>query len=130
MNLRFYHCEICGKIITVLSGDSVPTECCGQTMEEIIPNRTDGANEKHVPVFRKEGDILHVCIGSVPHPMLNNHSITWIGLRTAEGFQFKELHPGDRPEACFSVRPGDRVEGAYAFCDCHGLWYSEMEDKS
>lgn len=126
MNLQFYRCDICEKVITVLFDTGIPTDCCGQPMEELVPNRTDGAAEKHVPVIHKEEDTVFVKVGSEPHPMLNNHSILWIGLRTAQGFQFKKLNPGDLPEAAFSICAGDRAEAAYAFCDIHGLWCAEL----
>lgn len=127
MNLKFYKCDICGKIITVLYGDSVPTMCCGEVMKEIIPNRTDGASEKHVPVFHTEGSTVNVKIGSDPHPMTYNHSIIWVGLQTSEGFQFKELTPDDSPEVCFRITEGDSAETVYAFCNLHGLWASDKE---
>lgn len=127
MLLRFYYCEICGKVITILSGDGIPTDCCGETMAELIPNRTDGAFDKHVPVFTVEGDTVHVRIGSEPHPMTTDHYISWIGLRTNHGFAFRELHPGELPLADFTLRLGDRVEAVYAYCNLHGLWYAEKE---
>lgn len=127
MDLHFYHCEICGKVLVVLSGAGVPTSCCGQDMKELVPNRTDGAVEKHVPVFSTDGSTVSVQVGSTLHPMMDNHSITWIGLRTAHGFQFRELHPGDSPEASFVLSPGDHAEAVYAFCNLHGLWCSESD---
>ena len=36
MNLRFYHCDICGKVITILSDTGIPTNCCGQVMQELV----------------------------------------------------------------------------------------------
>ena len=125
MNLHFYHCDTCGKTIAVLSGTEIPTICCGQKMRELIPNKTDAAVEKHVPVVTVSCDTITVRVGSTPHPMAEEHSITWIGLKTAQGFQIKELHPGDSPEACFRLSEGDCAEAAYACCNLHGLWISE-----
>ena len=34
----------------------------------------------------------------------------------------KELHPGEKPEACFALCKGDEVEAAYAYCNLHSLW--------
>ena len=127
MNLRFYHCSICGKVITILSDNEIPTICCNQDMEEIVPNRADGAAEKHVPVFTRTGNTVLVKIGSNPHPMTDSHRITWIGLRSTYGFQFKELHPNGEPAAIFSLLPEDHVEAVYAYCNLHGLWYSDQE---
>ena len=127
MKLNFYHCNICGKVITVLTGDGIPTDCCGETMTEIVPNRTDAAAEKHVPVFHTEAGIVFVRVGSEPHPMTEAHSILWIGLRTTHGYQYKQLGAGQLPEACFALLSGERAEAVYAYCDCHGLWCSEEE---
>lgn len=125
MKLRFYRCDICGKIITILADSGVPTHCCGQAMQELVPNKTDASFEKHVPVYTTVGNTVFVKIGSDPHPMTDSHSITWIGLRTANSFQFKELESGDLPEVSFLIDPEDEVEAVYAFCNLHGLWSSE-----
>ncbi len=130
MDLHFYRCDVCGKIIAIFSGNGIPTICCGREMRELIPNRTDAAIEKHVPVISAAGDRVTVRIGSAPHPMTGEHGICWIGLRTTGGFAFRELRPGDCPEAIFSLSPGEHVEAAYAYCNLHGLWCSEKEAES
>ena len=127
MDLHFYNCDICGKVIATLSSAGIPTECCGQVMKELVPNKTDGAFEKHVPVFSINENTVQVCVGSVPHPMTYAHSITWIGIRTSCGFQFRQLHPGLAPCALFTLSPDERVEAVYAYCDVHGLWCAEDE---
>lgn len=129
MNMHFYQCEICGKIIAVMSVDEIPTECCGQTMEEVIPQNTDIAAEKHVPVFHTDNGCVKVCVGSVPHPMEESHSILWIGLFTDCGCQIKSLSPEDPAEACFRIGPEEKVQAVYAFCNIHGLWYSDRESE-
>ena len=37
-----------------------PIMCCGQKMKELIPGTSDGAHEKHVPVFTVENNIVTV----------------------------------------------------------------------
>lgn len=128
MKLYFYHCDVCGKLIAVLSQSDIPTDCCGQEMRELVPNRTDASAEKHVPVFTLAGNTVLVRVGSAPHPMLESHSIKWIGLETGNGFRLRELHPGDTPEAVFVLYPEDGVKAAYAYCDLHGLWCAEKEE--
>lgn len=122
MKLRFYKCEICGKIITILSDTGIETVCCGQEMQELVPNTTDGSAEKHVPAWTAEGNVVKVQIGSDPHPMTENHLISWIGLQTDRGFHFKELKPGDEPCTCFLLCEGEHAETVYAYCSLHGLW--------
>lgn len=90
---------------------------------EIIPNTTDGAYEKHVPVIIHNSDSVLVKVGSVPHPMLEQHYITMIVLETATGYQKKELKPGEKPIASFAVT--EPVVAAYEYCNLHGLWMAK-----
>lgn len=125
MKMSFYKCEVCGKIVALFPDRGVPTICCGRTMTKLEPNKVDASAEKHVPVFSKIGDTVYVKIGSDPHPMTDMHSIAWIGLQTTTGFQFRELHPGDLPQADFELLSEDKVEAVYAYCNLHGLWCCE-----
>ncbi len=92
----------------------------GEAGEEIVANTTDGAYEKHVPVIEQSGDHVTVKVGSVAHPMLEQHYIEWIVLETATGYQKKDLKPGEAPEADFAVT--EPVIAAYEYCNLHGLW--------
>lgn len=92
----------------------------GNEGEEIIPNTTDGAYEKHVPVIEHQSEHVIVKVGSVEHPMLPAHFIEWIVLETATGYQKKELNPGEKPEADFAVT--EPVIAAYEYCNLHGIW--------
>jgi len=122
MEIKFYKCKHCGQIITKILDTKVPVICCGDKMEEMIPNSTDASKEKHVPVVVKEGNKVTVTVGSVLHPMTEEHYIMWIVLSTNKGYQRKELKPGDKPEATFYI--GDDEDGltAYAYCNLHGLF--------
>ena len=122
MEMKFYQCAHCGKIIAVVKESGVPVMCCGQKMQEIIPGTTDASLEKHVPVYKVEGDKVYVTVGSVEHPMLPEHYIEWISLQTKSGNQRKPLQPGQAPKACFSLCEGDEVEAVYAYCNLHSLW--------
>ncbi len=122
MEQKFYKCAHCGKIIAVVKETGVPVMCCGQKMDELVPNTTDAAQEKHVPVIEVAGNIVTVTVGSVLHPMQPEHYIEWISLHTKQGNQRKELKPGDTPKAVFALVDGDEVESAYAYCNLHGLW--------
>lgn len=91
----------------------------------MIPNTTDAAGEKHVPVITKDGSKVHVEVGSVEHPMLESHYITWIVLETKTGSQQVDLKPGMKPVADFVLAEGDEVVAAYEYCNLHGLWRGE-----
>ena len=120
--MKFYKCEICGKIVAMVKETPVDTVCCGQAMRELVPGTTDGATEKHVPVYTLEGNTVKVKVGSIEHPMTDAHRIEWIAIETENGNQRKELKPGDTPEATFALVPRDKVKSVYEYCNIHGLW--------
>lgn len=124
MEQKFYICEHCGKIVALVKESGVPVMCCGQKMKEIIPGTTDASLEKHVPVYTVENNVVHVKIGEIEHPMLSEHYIEWVSIQTKQGNQRKALHPGDKPEVCFALCEGDKVEAVYAYCNLHSLWKS------
>ena len=122
MEQMFYICEHCGNIIAKVRDSGVPVICCGQPMTQIVPGTSDGAYEKHVPVYTVEGNIVTVTVGAVEHPMVDVHYIEWISLQTSSGNQRKVLKPGDAPKACFAICEGDEVEAVFAYCNLHSLW--------
>ena len=125
MKQKFFRCAHCGNIIAMVEESGVPVMCCGQKMEEIIPNTTDGATEKHVPVIFQDDNIVTVKVSTVEHPMSIDHHISWISIETKKGNQRKVLSPGQIAWAEFAVVDGDQVLAAYAYCNLHGLWKSE-----
>ena len=110
-------CNVCGNIVEVLHGAAPALVCCGESMVLMKENSTDAAVEKHVPVI--EGK--KVSVGSVLHPMDEDHYIEWIEATGKSGNIVKKfLKPGDEPvfEFCFEV------VSARAYCNLHGLWKS------
>ncbi len=122
MKQQFFKCGHCGNIITLVKDSGVPVICCGEEMTELVPGTVDASHEKHVPVYTVEGNTVHVRVGAVEHPMQPVHYIEWIALQTRQGSQRRELHPDEKPEACFALCEGDEVEAVYAYCNLHGLW--------
>ena len=122
MEQKFYICTHCGNIIAKVKDAGVPVMCCGQKMQEIIPNTTDAAQEKHVPQVKIEGNKVIVDVGSIAHPMLDAHYIEWISIQTNLGNQRKVLKPGDSPHAEFALLDGEKLEAVYEYCNLHGLW--------
>ena len=120
--MKFFRCKHCGKIIAMVNDRPVPTICCGEKMEELVPNTQDGAYEKHIPVVEVEGSIVTVKVGEVEHPMIDAHYIMWIAIETTIGNQRKVLNPGDKPVAQFALLPGEKVVRAVEFCNLHGLY--------
>ena len=99
----------------------VPVMCCGQKMTELVAGTTDAAQEKHVPVVEKDGSKVKVKVGSVEHPMMDEHYIQWVCLETENGSQIKYLKPGTKPEAEFTL-DNDQLKAVYEYCNLHGLW--------
>ena len=122
---KFFKCEHCGNIIEMVEDKGVPVMCCGQKMTELVPNTTDAATEKHVPVIEVSGIEVTVKVGSVEHPMLPEHHIAFIILETTEGAQKKFLSVDGKPEAKFVLAEGEKVVAAYEYCNLHGFWKAE-----
>ena len=122
MEQKFYRCEHCGNIITMVKNTGVPVVCCGEKMKEIVPGTVDASLEKHVPVFEIKNNIVYVTVGAVLHPMEEKHFIEWISIQTSAGNQRKVLTPGSEPKAMFAICEGETVEAVYAYCNLHGLW--------
>ena len=122
MNQKFLICEKCGNMVAVVKESGVPVMCCGQKMSELVPGAVDASVEKHVPEFTVKGNVVEVFVGSVIHPMTEEHFIEWISLQTKFGNQRKQLKPGQDPKVCFKICEGDEVEAVYAYCNLHGLW--------
>ncbi len=122
--LVIYKCSKCGNVVQVLHGEKPPVTCCGKPMDRVVENTIDAVVEKHVPVIEKNGDIYVVKVGSVDHPMGNDHWIAWIELVSENGtfVQRKVLNPADKPVAKFSTDATKVV--ARAYCNLHGLWQS------
>lgn len=126
MNMnRFFICRHCGNLVGVINNSGVPIICCGEPMQELVPGTVDASKEKHIPVVSVEGSTVTVTVGSVLHPMLPEHFIEWIYLQTENGGQRRILKAGDAPEAEFNTA-GDRPVAAYAYCNLHGLWKTEI----
>lgn len=113
--LDVYKCELCGNIVEVLHQGSGDLACCGESMILLEEKTADSTTEKHVPVV--EGK--KVKVGSVPHPMVDNHFIEWIEIISGDRICRKFLKPGQQPEALFNEFVPDM---AREYCNVHGLW--------
>lgn len=120
---QIYKCNICGNIVELLHVGGGQLVCCGQPMELLKEKTKDEGFEKHVPVVEKTEKGIRVKVGSIPHPMEENHYIEWIEV-IADGKVYKKfLKPGDQPEAEFEVQ-AEEIQ-ARDYCNIHGLWKLE-----
>jgi superoxide reductase len=118
--LQVYKCMKCGNMVDVLHAGGGVLTCCGEAMKLYKENTTDGATEKHVPVIEKTEGGFKVTVGSVAHPMQDDHYIEWIEAMI-DGKSYRQfLQPGDAPEAFFPME-GESIT-AREFCNLHGLW--------
>lgn len=123
MKNEIYRCNICGRIVEVVEDGQGPIVCCGQPMEKLNPNTTEGATEKHVPVIEKTEKGILVRVGETTHPMEESHFIMWIEVRYDDQVERVFLKPGDAPQAEFCNVP--ETATALEYCNLHGLWASE-----
>ena len=125
--MYFFKCKHCGKMVMLLDKPCCQTICCGEPMEELVPNTVDAAQEKHVPVVKEEDGFVTVQVGEVMHPMLDAHYIGFILVHTDQGYKIKHLKPGMVPEAKFALLDNEVVFSAYEYCNLHGLWKKSVE---
>ena len=119
---KFYVCETCGNLVGMINESGVNMMCCGKKMTQIVPGTVEASKEKHIPVATVEGDTVKVNVGSVDHPMTEEHLIEWVALETEQGYQIKYLSAGVAPVVTFTLADGDKAVGVYAYCNLHGLW--------
>ncbi len=126
MKAKFYICRHCGNLIGLINDAGVPMVCCGEKMDALVPNTTDAAGEKHLPVVAFENGVLTVNVGEVAHPMTEAHYIAWVYVETENGGQRKALKPNDAPTVSFCMGD-DKPLAVYAYCNLHGLWKTDVE---
>ncbi len=121
---KFYICNHCGNLAGMVHSSGVPMICCGEKMNELVPNTTEAAGEKHLPAINLEDGAIHVNVGAVNHPMAEEHYIEWVYVETKNGGMRHAFKPGDAPEYTFSLCDEEPI-AVYAYCNLHGLWMTE-----
>ncbi|MBT6774001.1 desulfoferrodoxin [Candidatus Woesearchaeota archaeon] len=122
---EIYKCDVCGNVVEVLTVGGGQLVCCNKPMELMTEKSDDEGQEKHVPIVEKNEDKLIVKVGSVSHPMTEEHHIEWIEINMLDLGKIikKYLKPGDKPEVPF-CNHSKNVE-VRAYCNLHGLWKSK-----
>ena len=120
--LQVYKCSVCGNTVEVMHVGGGTLTCCDKPMEVQEEKTADAATEKHVPVVEKVDGGYKVKVGSVPHPMTDEHFIEWIELVAGDEIMVAFLKPGAAPEAVFKTDAAD--VSAREFCTVHGFWKS------
>ncbi|MGL6106194.1 desulfoferrodoxin family protein [Romboutsia sp.] len=126
MNKKFYVCATCGNLVGMIKHNGPKISCCGKVMNELVANTTEASTEKHIPTVTIDGENIHVEVGSILHPMENEHYIDWVYISTEKGAQRKTLEVGSSPVVDFKISSDDKVLEVYAYCNLHGLWKVEL----
>ncbi|MBW2975715.1 desulfoferrodoxin [Candidatus Woesearchaeota archaeon] len=121
---KIYRCGICGNVVSVLEAGKGELVCCGQPMKMLEEKTAEQeGKEKHVPVIETIEGGVRVKVGSVPHPMEENHHIGLIQLvKDGNVVIGKRLKPGDGPAAEFCCLADTEGLKARILCNVHGLW--------
>jgi superoxide reductase len=122
---QIYRCNTCGNIVEVMHAGGGTLVCCGNEMELLDETPLVEGAEKHVPVIEKTGKGVKIKVGSLKHPMEENHYIEWIEVVVDDRVYRKFLKPGGEPEAEFEVEASGNIK-AREYCTVHGLWGSSI----
>ena len=123
---KFFICSICGNIVEMIEPKGPKVVCCGKQMDELVANTTEASVEKHIPVVNINDNIVKVQVGSILHPMIQEHHISWIYVITTQGTQRKCLEINSEPTIEFALTENDKLLEVYAYCNLHGLWKVEL----
>lgn len=123
--MKFFKCDNDSLLIPVTK--CFTNEGSLKSADEITPNSEDASKEKHIPVVTCTENTIIVNVGSIAHPMTEEHSITSVILETQKGGQYQFLPHDSEPIAKFEVASGDRAVAAYAYCNLHGLWKVDID---
>ena len=123
---KFYICEKCGNIVEIIDASGVTPVCCGQKMTKIEAGTVDASREKHIPVVNIRDGEVEVLVGSVTHPMTEEHHISWIYLLTDKSAYRRELSPTGEPRAVFALSD-EKPVAVYEYCNLHGLWKTDIQ---
>ena len=123
--VKFYICEHCGNIIEMIHDAGVPITCCAEKMKELDAGVVEASHEKHVPVISLDKNTVTVNVGSVEHPMTEEHGIFWVCLQTDKGIHRKCLEIGKAPIVTFGIFD-EKPKSVYAYCNLHGLWRADV----
>jgi superoxide reductase len=127
-----WYCKHCGLLVEELNNShNVNPVCCGEAMSKLKCNTSDGSVEKHVPQVSSYTTAEHgyktgilVKVGSLPHPMVEDHFIEWIEVIDNDRLIRVKLKPNDAPEAFFEVSENSNLI-VRAYCNKHGLWQNK-----
>jgi len=126
-NLQLYRCEICGNLVEVVLSGKGELVCCGQPMKLLEAGVVDAAAEKHVPVIEADGENKTVRVGSVPHPMINEHYIMFIEAISNDNKYLKRKYLSANEDPIMTFKTQNDALYAREYCNLHGLWSTKND---
>lgn len=137
---KIYVCQICGHI----AFNSAPANCpvCNasqnqfkETPDAIQPAQKEG-KEKHIPqiIVTKECGLIpdlcrdiHIKMGSIPHPMTDEHYIQWLDVYVNDAFVSRTMFTPQMLAAASIHLKADKSGNltAVILCNIHGYWMAE-----
>lgn len=125
--LELYKCNICGNVVEVVIEGAGELVCCGQPMNKMQAQtmKEEMLQEKHVPILKMLDDGIEVRVGSIPHPMTEEHYIQFIEAFSTDKKYVKRkyLSPNEEPVLKLKCNCSDTI--ARELCNIHGLWISD-----
>ena len=119
---QLYKCGECGNLVEVLVAGTCAPNCCDREMELLTAKTEEAGFEKHLPVIEEVSGGVKVKVGSVTHPMEENHYIAVIEIDDGRTSQKALLKPGQEPAAEFKTGAAATDITAREYCTVHGLW--------
>lgn len=124
---EIYKCEACGNIVEVMFSGNGQLVCCDQPMILIEERNEETLFEKHKPVIDNNGETKKIRVGSIQHPMENEHYIMFIEAISPDKKYIKRkyLKPHEVPELEFKCQCDEFT--ARELCNIHGLFVTEYK---
>lgn len=128
--LEYYKCNVCGNFVEIVLPGEGELVCCSQPMEKVKTQDSseEMTGEKHVPFIQKTQEGFDIKIGSIPHPMEEQHYIQFIEVHSPDKKHVKRkyLYPNEEP--VLKLKCGCNEIAARELCNIHGLWISEYKE--
>lgn len=116
--LKLKKCLKCNNLVEdTLNKDLI---CCGEVMQEVLPNQNEEIKEKHLPRYEIKEDKIIV---SVNHVMETEHYIEWLLVKGKNTTVKKVFSPNEEP---ILEVPYEEGLVLYSYCNKHGLWMTKV----
>jgi superoxide reductase len=137
--MTLFACQVCGQIEFSLPAKACPVCHSSDYREETNPvkDSTLEGNEKHVPVIIITSVCgiapdtcrdIHIKIGSIIHPMTEDHWIKWIDTYVNRRHQARYMMSPQSMQPIISLHLKKEAVGTVTVVECcnkHGRWMAE-----